>query len=958
MKSKSTLRKTRLSVFLLLLLTSVIASAQTGSIEGTALDKKTHEALPGVTITIEGTAIGASAGIDGSFAIANLKTGKYTLRVSYISYNPVVMQDVRVEAGKSTKVTIEMSENTVALEGVTVTGVRKTNTEVAMINTTRMSPLVSIAVSGQQILRSQDRDASEVIKRLPGTTIIDDRFIVVRGLSQRYNAVWLNNAATPSSEADAKAFSFDVIPATMIENMIIVKSPAPELPADFSGGFVKINTVNIPEKDSYFASTGIGIGEGTTNKPFLKYSGSSTDWLAVDNGFRDLPAEMPAHLNSYELASNPEIRNRISTLGQKLNKTWLPASINAAPDQRLSLGFNKRIKTGSHTFGNVTSLTYSNTYNSDRLSNNTYSIYDYRNDVPSYIEEFYDNQFTNTVKAGILHNWSWSPSANHKIEFRNLLNQIGMNRVSEREGREWNNNGRYIKSTELRYMNRTVYSGQLAGDHSFGAEGNLKIDWVAGYSLSTKKEPDLKRTRYIRSESDTSTYFLLFADHADLSSQSQMWLDLEENVKSAAVNITRKLDINGFRPELKAGLYLENKSRQFSARNFGYSTVGNNSEFAITPLTADKIFTNENINLTNGIKLTEITSPSDSYQASNNQLSGYFSARLPLLEKLSLYTGLRIEKNNQTLKSYRQGTTIPVNVVRDSINVFPSANLAFNLNEKNILRAAYGLSVNRPEFRELAPFYFVDFDLNAGIYGNPGIRQAYIQNFDLRFEHYPSPNETFNLGAFYKSFSNPIEMVIMGTSPTQYSFDNVKSAYSYGLETDIRKSLGFISGAENFSLILNAALVKSKVSFDENDLNRNRSLQGQSPYMVNAGLFYYNDNNGLMITALYNVSGKRIVAVGRPSPNEWEDIPNIYEMPRNLIDLALSKKINKRIEIKAGIKDILNEPVKLQQNINTTVDMADLNGGTSPALKEFNRTQVLKSFNPGRYITLGITWKL
>ena len=196
---------------------------------------------------------------------------------------------MKVEAGKSTKLPIVLTENTVALEEVTVTGLRKTDTDVSMLNVTRMSPLVSIAISGQQILRSQDRDASEVIRRLPGTTIIDDRFIVVRGLSQRYNAVWLNNAATPSSEADAKAFSFDVIPASMIDNMIIVKSPAPELPADFSGGFVKITTTNLPEKNSFFVSYGTGIGQGTTFNSLSQYTKSGTDWLGFDNGFRALP---------------------------------------------------------------------------------------------------------------------------------------------------------------------------------------------------------------------------------------------------------------------------------------------------------------------------------------------------------------------------------------------------------------------------------------------------------------------------------------------------------------------------------------------------------------------------------------------------------------------------------------------------------------------------------------------
>ncbi len=309
------------------------------------------------------------------------------------------------------------------------------------------------------------------------------------------------------------------------------------------------------------------------------------------------------------------------------------------------------------------------------------------------------------------------------------------------------------------------------------------------------------------------------------------------------------------------------------------------------------------------------------------------------------------------MQAYRQGTTTPVNVRRDTTNIFPSANLAISLNQKNMIRLAYGLSVNRPEFRELAPFYFVDFDQNAGIYGNPAIKQAYINNFDIRFEHYPSPNETFNLGVFYKKFRNPIEMVIMGNNPTQYSFENESSAYSYGIETDVRKSLGFISGAENFSVILNATLIKSKVQFGEGKLNRDRSLQGQSPYMVNTGIFYYNDNNGLMITMLYNVIGKRIVAVGRPSPNKWEDIPDIYEMPRNAVDLAVSKKLGKNFEIKAGIKDILNEKVRLIQSIKTTVDMSALTEGDINGVRYFNRDQVTKSYQPGRYATLAVTYK-
>jgi TonB-dependent receptor len=949
--------KRSITVSLLLILTSLYTlMAQTGSIEGVIMDRSTKEVLPGVTVKLDGTSIGAAADANGHFLIQNVKPGNYRVTASYISYSPRFMENVKVEAGKTTNISFLLSENTVTLNAVNITGVKKTNSEVSMINVTRMSPVISIAISGQQILRSQDRDASEVIRRLPGTSIIDDRFIVVRGLSQRYNTVWLNNTATPSSEADAKAFSFDVIPASMIENMVIIKSPSPELPADFSGGFVKITTVNIPEKNSFFASYGTAVAQGTTNESFKKYQGNNTDWSGFGSAFRSLPANMPSHLNLYEEATNPEIQNKISDLGKELNKTWAPLNSQAIPDQRVSLGFNKRLNLGNQTLANITSLTYSNTFNHDEIANNNYSIYDFKNDRPQFVDQFNDNQYTNSVKIGLLHNWSWYPAAGQKIEFRNLFNQIGMNRVTERTGREFYNDGRYIRSTELRYMNRSIYSGQLAGEHSLN-EGTTKIDWVAGYSFSNKKEPDMKRYKYIRNSQDTTQYLLVFSDNPDLSSESQMWLNLRETVVTGAVNFMHQFSFSEFKPEIRAGIYFEDKSRNFTARNFGYAKASNASTLALTDLPVTEVFTNDNLNLINGIKLTEITSLSDSYSAFNKQFSGYISTKLPFTSWLSLYTGLRVEKNIQSLSSYKQGTSIPVNVVRDTLNLFPSANLAVNLDAKNMIRAAYGLSVNRPEFRELAPFYFVDFDLNAGIYGNPSIKQAYIHNFDLRFEHYPSQNETFNIGVFYKNFKNPIEMVIMGNSPTQYTFENVKSAYSYGIETDVRKSLGFISGAENFSIILNAALIKSKVQFGAGNLNRNRSLQGQSPYMINAGLFYYNDNNGLMITALYNIIGKRIVAVGRPSPNQWEDIPNIYELPRSALDLAISKKVTRKIEIKAGIKDVLNQRVVLKQTINTTVDLNEVTGGALTGQKNFKRDQVTKSFQPGRYFTLSIGYK-
>lgn len=945
-----------LSVLIISFIT-VRINGQTGSVQGTITDKENSETLIGATIQIEGTTIGTATDINGNFVLNNLKAGVYKLKISYVSYTSGIIENVTVEADKVTTVNAELEGSLVSLGDVTVTAVRRTNTEISVMNEIKTSQFVTTGISSQQISKTLDKDASEVVKRVPGITIMDNRFLVVRGLSQRYNNVWLNNAATPSAEADVKAFSFDIVPSSMIENIMVIKSPAAELPADFSGGFVKITTKNLPEKNGAFISYGTGISENTTFNEFYKPVPGGTDWLGFDDGSRALPADMPQHLNEYESATNPAIRDKITSLGREMNSSWLAPPATAFIDQKFSAGLNLRLTLGKHTLGNLTGLTYSLTNSSEELLNADYSIYDYNDDKPSYLNQFVDQQYSNSARFSLMNNTSLYLGKDTKIEIRNLVSQTGASRYTVRNGREWYNDGRYIRSEELRYVSRFIYTGQVAGEHSVN-DGKIKIDWILGYAASNKKEPDTKRNRYLRDEVDTTQYIMLFNDQADLSSQSRMWINLNENTVSAALNFTRIMNIGEFSPEIKAGLYFEDKNRNFNARNFGYSKGSLESTFGQTTLPVDQVFMDENINLTTGIKLMEVTALSDSYTASNNQVAGYLSARMPIGEKINIYAGLRVEKNRQTLSSYKQASTEKVDVDRDTVNLFPSANLAFNFSEKSLVRLAYGMTVNRPEFREIAPYYYVDFEMNAGIYGAPHIKQAYVHNFDLKYELYPAPGETFNIGVFYKKFLNPIEQVIFGNNPTQYSFENVESAYSAGLEAEVRKSLNFIPGLGNFAVVVNSSLIKSQVNFPEGTLSRDRPLEGQSPFIVNTGIFYQGKTNGLMVNLMYNIIGKRIVAVGRPSPNEWEDIPDIYEMPRNVIDLTVSKMIGERIEIKGGIKDLLNEKVEYMQSVNAMVDMNTYTEGTEDGYKEFNRTQYTRVFNPGRYFSLGITVKL
>ena len=918
-----------------------------GTVSGIVREDKTGEPMPGVNVVIEGTLKGAATGADGEFTIEGLPQGTYNLNFTFISYKPFTLQSVEVRPGIITEVVARMTDASIELGDIVVVATKRNDSEVSVMNNIKHSPVVVSGISAQLIGRTQDKDASEVVRRLPGVSIVDDRFIVVRGLSARYNNVWLNNSSAPSLEADTRSFSFDLIPASMIENIFILKSPTAELPADYSGGFIKVSTTGIPSKNSIHLSYGTAYRQYSTFRDFKKESGSSTDWLASGTGIRSLPENMPDHLDQYESATNPVIRDRVTAIGRSLNNNWEALSGSGLPDQKLSVGVNRRFEKGSFIAGNVTSLTYSYSNAFNEIQNNSYSIYNFRYDTPGILDEFTDKQYKTNARIGFLHNWTVYPFNGLKIEFRNFLTRTALSSVTLREGREWYNNGRYIRSGEMKYSNRLIYAGQIGAEKIFN-EGKTVIDFTGGYSLSAKDEPDLKRYRYISNDGNESPFVILFGNNPDLSSVSRMWLNLSEKNYSGALNFTRKFKMNNIEAEFKTGLFTESKAREFKARNFGYSISDDASGFSITSLPVSEIFNPANINLTDGIKLKEITALSDSYNASSTILAGYLNLRLRFNVRTDLSLGLRIEKDMQELSSFRQGTTIPVHVKRDTVNLFPSANFAYNISSRSLLRFTYGLSVNRPEFREMAPFYFVDFDQNAGIYGNENIKQAYIHNFDVRYEVYPGNNETFNVGIFYKDFSNPIEVTITGNNPTQFSFDNISSAYSYGLEAEARKSLEFIHPVlENFTTVVNLALIKSSVAFD-------RPLQGQSPYIVNVALFYQNPDKGFMTSLVYNRIGQRIVAVGRPSPNSWESIPDIYEMPRNEVDFSLSRKLGGRFELKAGIRDLFGEKVVFRQNVKTVVDMSYYGGDGTRA---FDRSQITKSYYPGRQYSLGLSLK-
>jgi outer membrane receptor for ferrienterochelin and colicin len=925
-------------------------SAQTGSIKGKITDATAGEELIGANILIQGTSKGTTTDVNGNYSLDGLEKGSYNLVISYVSYEQLIMR-AEVKKGESVTLDIKLQPSAISVGEVKVTANKRTDTEMAIISSLRSGNQVVSGISKQQISRSQDKDASEVIARVPGVTVRDGKFINVRGLDERYNVVWLNGISTPSSESDRRAFSFDVLPSSLIDNIVLYKTPAPEIPADFAGAVVQIQTKNTVDANSVELSYAAGYRQYTTFDKFYTYQGGKTDWLGFDDGTRNLPAGFPSAKEFKNMSGQPTDadRQKITELGRAFSKTWYPHAEKAIPDQSFQLNVFHKFLLGKVSLGNVTSVGYSVGNQYRNIFRAGYEEYDVAEDHPDTSYYFHDDNYSTKTKLNGLFNWLLVFGNNQKIEFRNFFNQISDKTSLLRDGRDFGSS--FKRGTELGFQSRSIYSGQLSSDLSFN-EGRTSINWTLGYAYTNKLMPDIRRIEQGMNADDgpNAPYTTSITFDADPKLLGRLTLNMYEHVYSGGLNLIQKFAMGNLKPEIKTGLLIEKKDRSFSARNIGFA-FGNVSQFNwnLPNVPIDTLFLDKNINFTDGIKVAESTNLQDSYDANNTLYAGYIGINIPV-NKFKVYGGLRVEKNRQVLNSFHDNGS-PWVIDNDLFDLFPSVNMSFDITSKSLIRFAYGRTINRPEFREIAPFVFYNFEEKATYYGNPDLVNSYINNYDIRYEIFPAAGDMITLGGFYKHFKTPIEAHLVNAgSGLNYKYSNAESAQSLGVELDIRKSLRSLENSNNFPrlfkdfvLVFNGSLIHSQLKTnDKDERDSTRAMQGQAPYIINTGLYYDNSKIGLMISAMYNVIGERMAFVGD------KNNPHMYQIPRNLLDLTVNKKIGKHFVLKGGIKDIFNQPYELRQNEIVQLLPND------PEHKE-RRVQKTQVYKPSRAFTIGFT---
>ncbi|MDT8886070.1 TonB-dependent receptor [Aquirufa regiilacus] len=923
-----------IKVLVLFVLSTVTAIAQDGgTIRGTIKDSKTKEDIIGATILVQGINKGAATDINGFFSFGKLPVGSYSLKISFVGYESKIYEGVKVAANQVTELNLSLAEESATLAEVKVVAQKLTNTEQSVISEIKAAQLVVSGISAAQITKTLDRTAAEVVKRVPGVTIFGERFINIRGLNERYNTVQLNNAFAPSMETDVRSFSFDIIPAGQIDRILVFKSPSAEIPGEFAGGVVKIFTKSIPENNFLTLDISSAYREGTTGAAFFATKNANMAWTGFDQGYFDLPKSFP--INRSALINTGA--SGIDAIGASLKNNWVPVESNAMPDMRASLAGGLKFDLGSVRIGNVTAVNYSNTRSIFKMERNDWGYSNIQTTgEPDEIFNYVDNQYSNAIRLGVSHNWSARFAGGSVIEFKNLFNQLANTQYIQRSGFD---NGSNWDIRSFDQVFRGIYTGQLTGRHEF-QEGSLKTDWMVGYNSAYRNQPDYKRFRYNVDGSSSSLFIPNGAAQTFLLGRT--YINMDESSYTAAFNLDKRIKVGDEKElDFKAGLFYEDKVRDFGARNIGY--VKSTPSFQTT-LPIDQLFSPQNFNSRTGIKIDEQTNPNDSYNATNNLFAAYVSANYALGKKFNAIVGVRAEQNSQKLNS-ADLVGKAINYDNTRLDVLPSLNLTYNFTEKSLLRLAYGKTLNRPEFRELAPFSFYDFVNNRTVSGNPTLKNAEIQNFDFRYEFYPTPTELVSIAAFYKDFTNPIEVVFASGANPILNFSNAKSAYSTGIEAEFRKNLNAnqpntILGRTSF--VFNGTYIFSRVKLDATvakDQSDNRPLQGQSPYIVNAGLNYNDAKKGLQLNFNYNVIGKRIFAVGN---NFGSPYPDWFEMPRNVIDFSFSKQLTKAIMLKGGVSDILNQGNTILQD------------GNQDQVFDRNQDQTIQNYAPGRVASLGL----
>ncbi len=961
----------RLALLMIMLFSGMTAlaadvpKAPVGKISGTVIDHGNGEALIGVTLLIQGTSMGAQTDLDGHYTVKDVPAGVYSVHVSSVGYGGMILTDVVVTEGKVTTLDISLIPETVELKGIVVKEKAVKNTEAALLKKRSESNTVSDAISAEDISKSGSSNAAEAMSKITGASIIGGKYVYIRGLGDRYASTNLNGSPLPSPDLDKQGVPMDLIPSGLLDNIVIDKTFTPDKAGDFAGGSADLSTKDFPSERTLSLTVGSSYNSITTGSTdFLTTDGSSTDWLGYDNGYRDVPAYIENHPELQQKAGNNpgfidiaegdsinmELAYYMDTASRAFSPVMVPSQRKAPVDQSYALSYGDQVSIASRPLGIVAGLSYSHKF---RMYDNGFEG-DYKAGGThptryTVSHELVDSKSTEDVLWGGLAtlNYSMSPTSKVGASVMYTRNGTQEDRMLSGIAPEYSDLDVTYRARTIGYTERKLYVFQLNGSHlAFPAPGGpTKLTWQVSLSRTNQNEPDW------RSSSDEVYEHLAEDENGDYVWDGTYDYVLNPSRYERPIRVWRNTDESNdqYKADMvvplshalrfKTGAAYDTKDRTHRERRFIYAITDRYKSYKgdIEKFYSDVGMRNGTYSREyqfNGVThyqfaysnfLREDVELRNQYDGSQDVFGFYGMLETSLTHWLTFIGGGRFETTDMIAQSF--DTTYDVGRINED-HWLPSVNFIFKLGEATNVRTSYGRTLARPSLREMAPFYSEPFGLGRKTSGNGMLKQTMIDNYDLRWEWFMRPGEVAAVSAFYKNFENPIEMGFHGTNGGIQP-QNANRARLWGMEFELRSHLDRAwYKLRNFNVGGNLTLVHSEVKIPDEELadvhwydpnaKDTRPMWGQSPYIVNADISYENFKRGTALSAFYNVFGKRMAF------NAEFPTGDVYEQPRNQVDLMASQRLFGGPTLKFVAKNILNESAKfVHEKLGTPQDDAD-----------------------------------
>lgn len=858
-----------------------VAAPAAGTVRGTVIDTSTKEGLPAATIQVQGGPSGdrtIAAELDGTYVLS-LEPGTYTIVVSTPQY---LEQRRTVVVAADRELTLDLGLDPVAAkieeEQIEIYDTLDTRKASALLAERRIAATVSDGISAEQIARSPDSNASDAAKRMVAATIQDNRYLVIRGLGGRYSLVLLNGVPLPSPDPDLPAAPLDLFPAGLIANLTVNKSFAPDLPASFAGGALGIETRNYPTRFTFKARAGLAGNTLSSFRTLGGQEGGSLDFLGYDDGARALPSTIPGD----KLAGDPSLpAEQRDAQAAAFRNDWTIRRGTAGPNLSLGASIGDTVRVAGQRLGYFASASLGHGY-SHRVAHiaRVGEADGMGGTLPSVLQ-LDDARDVEQASLGAVGAAGWTPRPGHKLDLFALYSHGTDISASQVTGTE--NNSSIVDRTRLQFLQRELLFTQLVGEDRLAPKAIL--EWQGHVARVAQHEPDTRDL--LRTQLPDGR----FAISNGAGSAERLFGELADTTLGAGAAVRLPYEA----VKLKAGAAVQRGARTYQQRRFRFDIIGD-SVF----LPPEEAMSPDNVG---GMAMTEATLPTDGYAATRTTAAAYAMADVNPTKRLRLVGGARLEVSSLDvgLDSKIDLMTAPAkHTVRDDRDVLPSLNAVYAVTPSSNLRAAYGLTVARPSFREISPALFYDYIRRRAIGGNAGLERTRIHNADLRWETFLGDSEVLAASAFAKQFVDPIERTVEGGPDGQsISFANAEGATTYGVELEARVSLGRLTPAlGEFSAGGNLSLIGSRIDLGGGAV---RPLQGQSPYVANLGLGYESRRTKTRVDLLYNAFGRRIEEVGTGGEG------NVYEEPFHRLDLAVSQPLPRGMRLKLAGGNLLDQ---------------------------------------------------